>query len=52
MLSYCLKCRRNIENKNPSVATTKTRRIMIYENVKSVMVKNQNLSNNKKIGDY
>ena len=29
MLSYCLKCRKNIENKNPNVVRTKIGRIML-----------------------
>ena len=29
MLSFCLKCRKNTENKNPKVATTKNRRIIL-----------------------
>ena len=29
MLSYCLKCRKNIESKNPKVARTEKRRIML-----------------------
>ena len=29
MLSYCLKCRKNTETKNPKVAKTKNRRIML-----------------------
>ena len=29
MLSFCLKCRKNTENKNPKVATTKNRRIKL-----------------------
>ena len=29
MLSYCLKCRKNIESKNPEVVKTKNRRIMV-----------------------
>ena len=28
--NYCLKCRANAESKNPTVAKTKTRRIMIW----------------------
>ena len=28
MLSYCLKCRKNTESKNPKVLTTKNGRIM------------------------
>ena len=29
MLSYCLKCRKNAESKNPNVFKTKNGRIMI-----------------------
>ena len=29
MLSFCLKCRKNTENKNPKFATTKNRRIIL-----------------------
>ena len=29
MLSYCLKCRKNTESKNPNVSKTKNGRIMI-----------------------
>ena len=29
MLSYCLKCRKNTENKNPKVINTKNRRLML-----------------------
>ena len=29
MLSYCLKCRKNTESKNPKLARTKNRRIML-----------------------
>ena len=29
MSSYCLKCRKNTESKNPKVATTKNGRIML-----------------------
>ena len=29
MLYYCLKCRKNTESKNPKVAKTKNRRIML-----------------------
>ena len=29
MLSYCLKCRKNIENKNPKVVRAKNGRIML-----------------------
>ena len=30
MLSYCLKCRKNTESKNPKVARKKTGRIMLW----------------------
>ena len=29
MLSYCLKCRKNTESKNPKVVNTKNERIML-----------------------
>ena len=29
MLSYCLKCRKNTESKNPNVARTKNGRIIL-----------------------
>ena len=29
MLSYCLKCRKNTENRNPKVASTKNGTIML-----------------------
>ena len=32
MLSYCLKCRKNTESKNPKVVRTKTGRIMLLSN--------------------
>ena len=32
MSSYCLKCRKNIENKNPKVVKTKSGRIMLLSN--------------------
>ena len=30
MLLYCLKCRKNTESKNPKVARTKKRRVMLW----------------------
>ena len=32
MLSYCLKCRKNTESKNPKVVRNKNRRIMLLSN--------------------
>ena len=52
MLSYCLKCRKNTESKNPKFARKKKRRILLYPNVQCVIIKNQNLSNSKKLVDY
>ena len=52
MLSYGLKWRKNTESKNPKVARKKDRRILLYQNVQCVIIKNQNLSNSKKLVDY
>ena len=51
MLSYCLKCRINTENKNPRVAKTKKKQCF-YQIAQCVITKNRNLSNNKKVVDY
>ena len=32
MLSYCLKCRKNIASKNPKVVKTKNGRLMVLSN--------------------
>ena len=39
MLSYCLKCRRDTQSKNPEVVKTKNGRIMLLSNVHCVTVK-------------
>ena len=50
MLSYCLKCRKDIESKNPKVVKTKNGRIMLLSNCavsnskKSRFVKEQEAS--------
>ena len=50
MLSYCLKCRKNTESKNPKVAKTKNRRIMLLskcavcDSKKSKFIKQQEAS--------
>ena len=49
MLSYCLKCRKNMESKNLKAASTKNG---FYWNVFCVMVKNQHLSKKKRLADY
>ena len=50
MLSYCLKCRKNTESKNPKVARTKNGRIMLLskravcDSKKSKFIKQQEAS--------
>ena len=51
MLSFCLKSRKDTENKNPKVPTTKNRRI-INQNIQWVIVKNQNILKSKKLENY
>ena len=50
MLSFCLKCRKNAESKNPKIVSTKNGRIMLLSGVRDN--KKQNLSNSKKLADY
>ena len=52
MLSYCLKCRKNTKSKIPKAARTKNGRIMLYQNMQFVIVKNRNLLKSKKLEDY
>ena len=52
MLSYCLKCRKNTESKNPKVVKTKNGRIMLLSNLQCVIVKNSNLLKSKKLNNY
>ena len=40
MLSYCLKCRKNTESRNPKVARTEKEEECFYQNVQFVIVKN------------
>ena len=49
MLSYCLKCRKNTESKNPKVVRNKKGRIMLLSNCVCAIVKNRNLLKNKKL---
>ena len=50
MLSYCLKCRKSTESKNPKIATTENGRIMLLSNCvvcnskKSKFIKEQEAS--------
>ena len=44
MLSYCLKCRKNTESKNPKVVKAKNGRIMLLSNCVVEIMKNQDLS--------
>ena len=41
MQSYCLKCRRNAQSKNPKVVKTKNRRIMVHQTVSSKLIKQE-----------
>ena len=52
MLSHCLKCRKNTGNKNPKVVKAKNGRIIFYQSVQCVIVKNQYFLKNKKLKDY
>ena len=52
MLSYCFKCRKNTESKNPKVARTKNGRIMLLSKCAVCDTKKQNLSKSKKLVDY
>ena len=42
MLSYCLKCRKNTESKNPKVERTKNGRIMLLSEYEAFDNKNLN----------
>ena len=50
MLSYCLKCRKNTESRNPMVE--KTKRGIFYHTVRFVVVKNQNLLKSKRVSKH
>ena len=52
MLSYCLKCEKNTESKNPKVARTKNGRMILLSKCAMGDSKNQNLSNSKKLMGY
>ena len=50
MLSFCLKCRKNRESKNPKLVKTSNGRIMLfYQKIKCVIAKNQNFLKNKRL---
>ena len=50
MLSYCLKCSKNTQSKNPEVVKTKKWKNN-YLNVQCAILKNQNFLKNKKLED-
>ena len=52
MLSYCWKCRKNTESKNPKVVKINNGRMMLLSKLQCVIVKNWNLSKGKKLVDY
>ena len=51
MWSYCLKCRKNIESKDPKVARSKNGTIIVFWKYAACVVKNQNLSYAKMLVD-
>ena len=48
-LLYCLKCRKNNENKNPRVVNTKNRRIMLLSNCAFCNKKNPRIINKQEV---
>ena len=52
MLSYPLKCRKNLESKNPIVVKTKKENQCFYQNVQCVKIKKRYLSKSKNLMDY
>ena len=52
MLSYCLKCRKNTESKNPKVVKTNKEEQSFHQNARCVTLKNQDLSISKSLVDY
>ena len=49
MLSYCLKCRKNTESKNPKVVRTKNGRIMLLSKCEVCDIKRLKFIKNKKL---
>ena len=52
MKSYCLKCRKDTENINPTVSSTSNGKAIYYPNVQYAVVKNQDLLKIKNQKDY
>ena len=52
MKSYCLKCKKDIENINPRVSNASNGKTMSLSNVQKVEVKNQDSLKNGKQKDY
>ena len=50
MLSYCLKCRKNTESKNPKVARTKNERIMLLSKCAVIIKKSKFIKEQKASG--
>ena len=51
-MSYCLKCRKNTESKNPQVVRTKNGWIMLLSKCLGCNIKIRNLLKDKKLNDY
>ena len=52
MLSYCLKCRKKTESKTGGLQKQKKEKQCFYQHVQCVIVKNRNLSKNRKLVGY
>ena len=52
MVSYCLKCRKNTESKNPKFVKTKNRRIMLLSKCPVCNSKKPKFLKERKLKDY
>ena len=48
MLSYCFNCRKKTDSKNSNIPKVNKGKLMFYQSVQCMMVKNQDLSKKKK----
>ena len=49
MLSYCFNCRKKTDSKNSNIPKVSKGKLMFYQSVQCMMVKNQDLSKKKKL---
>ena len=52
MLTYCLVCRKNTENKDSKIVKTKNNKLMLSSKCIISVTKSQNLLKNNKLKDY